>query len=114
MLMVYEKSQILNWVDGDTVDIIVDLGFFVKITVRVRLKDINTPERGQPGFKEATDYVKQQWPAGTHIKTECHGRDRYGRWVAKLYTNNPELTNTGIYINQNIVDAGLAVPDIIQ
>lgn len=107
MIMTYERGQVLNWVDGDTVDIMVDLGFFVKITVRVRLRNINTPEKGQSGFKEASDFVKQQWPVGSPIKTVCHGRDRYGRWVADLY--DPSCK----WINEVLLDEKFAVPDVM-
>lgn len=37
-------SKIYNVVDGDTFDAIVDLGFGLKKDLRIRLKDIDTPE----------------------------------------------------------------------
>ncbi len=51
------KARIIKVVDGDTVDAEVLLGFDVKITLRLRLLGINTPERGQPGYKEASNAV---------------------------------------------------------
>ena len=41
----YEYSAIIRrWVDGDTVDVTLDLGFDIWFNNRVRLLGINTPE----------------------------------------------------------------------
>ena len=53
------KAIITNVVDGDTVDVNVDLGFKVYSKQRIRLAGIDTPERGQPGYQEAKDRVTE-------------------------------------------------------
>lgn len=59
-LKMYEyKGTVFNVVDGDTVDINIDLGFKMSTTQRIRLADIDTPERGQPGYFEAKDRLKE-------------------------------------------------------
>lgn len=103
--MTYERSSIFKWIDGDTVDVLIDLGFYVKTTVRVRLESINTPEKGQPGYKEACDFVNLNYPINTPIKTVCHGKDRYGRWIATLLTEGSDKS-----INQTLLDNKLATP----
>lgn len=52
------KAIVQNVVDGDTIDVKVDLGFKVYSKQRIRLTGIDTPERGQLGFKEAGDYLR--------------------------------------------------------
>ena len=42
------KAKIVNVVDGDTVDAVVDLGFNMAYTMRVRVADIDTPETYRP------------------------------------------------------------------
>lgn len=47
----YEASgYCYHVVDGDTID--------VEGVGRIRLVGVNTPERGEPGYREATDFVK--------------------------------------------------------
>ena len=46
------KAKIDRIVDGDTMDIVIDLGFKITTNQRIRLKGINTPEtyRCKKGF----------------------------------------------------------------
>ena len=37
-------AKLVRVVDGDTIDLDIDLGFYIRITERVRLKGVNTPE----------------------------------------------------------------------
>ena len=92
-------------VDGDTVDLNIDLGFKIFAKIRVRLVGVDTPERGQPGFKEATDFViawfaeRDNICSVTTIKT-----GKYGRWLAHIdsvsaddpFTLNTRLLNEGL------------------
>lgn len=38
------KATVERIVDGDTIDVVIDLGFKITTNQRIRLKDINTPE----------------------------------------------------------------------
>ena len=40
----YYVKQVTNVVDGDTIDVVIDLGFDISFTSRVRLAGIDTPE----------------------------------------------------------------------
>lgn len=51
------RGKVLKVVDGDTVDILIDLGFEVHRKVRCRLLGVNTPERGKENYKEATNVL---------------------------------------------------------
>jgi len=88
-------GNVTHEADGDTLDI-------NGITIRLSL--VNTPERGQPGFKEAKEFVS----------THCLGKkgeldvddgqrrgDRYGREIGIVYCN-------GININEKLMSEGLA------
>lgn len=94
------KMEIKKWIDGDTVDAVVDLGFFVSISVRFRIMEIDAPEKGEVGFKEATDAANKLYPPGTKIVVETRksgSRDKYGRWLISL----PELAK--ILAEQNLL-----------
>lgn len=93
-------------VDGDTID--VELG---EVRVRVRLLGIDTPERGQPGYKEATENmrhlaqdreVRLERPTGANGKPE-RDTDKYGRLLRRVYVGDVDLS-------QAQLDGGFARP----
>lgn len=96
------EAKIINVVDGDTCDLIIDLGFGVQKKERVRLEDIDTPERGEDGFCEAKVFLESY--IGEKIFLETKKRGKYGRWIGTLYDK------MGLSINQKILDFGLGVP----
>ena len=104
MKRTFPLGVVKRWVDGDTVDIDVDLGFKVWSQQRFRLAHINTPEKKMPGYQEAIDRSNQLAPVGTAVIVECLGYDRYGRWVAKI-TNKD-----GVLVNTVLVNEGFAKP----
>ena len=103
--MLYKyRATIGRVVDGDTVDVLVFLGFRVTHEVRVRLMGINAPERNALGGSEATAFVKGKLPVGREviIETFKNPTDKYGRWLATIYLDEVNL-------NELIVAEGHAV-----
>lgn len=96
------KALILNIVDGDTLDGFVDLGYNVWTKQRFRLLDVNTPERGVLGFKEATEFVKGRI-LGKEVMIQSEKDDSFGRWLATVFID-------GTTINLELLQNGLAVP----
>lgn len=47
-------------IDSDTVVVTIDLGFDVFAKRKVRLLNVDTPERGQKNYQEATDFTKSK------------------------------------------------------
>lgn len=104
-------AKLVKVVDGDTVDLVVDVGFYLWITVRVRLLGIDTPERGKPGAVEATAFVEAwmadvagggaKWP----LIVSTEKGDSFGRWLARVYSYD-ELR----LLNDDLVTMGHAVP----
>jgi micrococcal nuclease len=70
---------------------------------RIRLADMNTPEKNQPGFQEATDKVNELAPVGTKCILYCKGKDRYGRYIGHVVAS-------GVSINIAMMESGLAKP----
>lgn len=113
----YEYSaQVVRWVDGDTVDLRVDLGFHIFIETRFRLYGVDTPERGQKNHDEATAFCNGFAPVGSTIIIKSYRprpieEDKYGRWLCEALPMPFDLvTPGGISVNQRLVEAGLAVP----
>jgi len=82
----YEASGYCPYVvDGDTID--------VNGVGRIRFVGVNTPERGQPGYQEAKDFVKSMCLGKTvylDIDNAKH-YDKYGRVLAVVYVDNINL-----------------------
>ena len=93
----YEKSGICyKVVDGDTI--------WVTGVGKIRFVGVNTPERGEPGYHEAKDYVKEQClgkPVGLDVDDAKH-YDKYNRTLAVVYTEN------GTNLNQALLHENLA------
>jgi len=75
-------------VDGDTVDVIVDLGFRVKMNLRIRLSHVDTPERGADDFEKATKILQNLLLAATvtdsRLTLRTAKQGKYGRWLGEL------------------------------
>ena len=80
-------------IDGDTIDVEVDLGFYTYQRVRLRLLDLNTPElrskvleQRQAAHKAKNalqDLVKDKPLRIMTMKT-----GKYGRWLADIYVGD--------------------------
>jgi len=97
-------------VDGDTMDVTLDLGFDILYNNRIRLYGINTPESRTRDLEEkklglaAKDRVKELCPVGSSviIKTTKEGRGKYGRILGEIFVGD-------VNINQQLVAEGHAV-----
>lgn len=82
-------------VDGDTID--------VEGVGRIRLVGVNTPERGESGYRNATDYVKSM-VEGKKVYLDIDDAkhyDKYNRTLAVVYIDNVNL-------NQELLKGGYA------
>ena len=89
------RAKVLRVVDGDTVDLEVDLGYHVSLTIRGRLLGINTPERGQPDFALATKALASLLEENTdedgYVSVKSTKTGKYGRWLVDIEGVNPVL-----------------------
>ena len=98
------QASLTRVVDGDTVDVTVDLGFKISYAIRIRLARINAPEISTPEGIAARDYITTLLTPVVMIVTKKDSKDNYGRYLA-------EITNTtGVDVNQAMLDSGHAVP----
>lgn len=107
------KAFLDRVVDGDTVDLVIDLGFDIQYKCRCRLYGINTPESRTKDLKEkelglsAKAYVQDwfNWNGPCFIETMKDGKGKYGRILAKIYADE----EMKVCLNEQLVDAGHAV-----
>ena len=103
-------------VDGDTLRVIIDVGFGNVVYDKLRLRGINCPELGTPEGDKAKKYVEKLLPSGARIILKSHksGTDKYGRFVTDTFykagCDDPEeIISDGVYLNQHLLDEGYAV-----
>lgn len=98
------KATLERVIDGDTVVLNLDLGFYVTHQVHCRLAHINAPERGTPGADAATTWATQLLTNATSITATTYKvADKYGRWLAVIFVD-------GVNMNERAVELGYAVP----
>lgn len=106
----------MDVIDGDTVDLMIDLGFNIHHKIRVRLFGINTPESRTKDLAEkalglkAKDFTKDwltrhNW---VYVNTIPDKNDKYGRILAKIYSSEDVSATTTACLNVDIVQAGYA------
>lgn len=79
------RGKVTRAVDGDTLDIEVDLSFRITTHQRFRLEHVNTPERGKKGFNEATELLErlivENLDDEGYFWFESIKTGKYGRWI---------------------------------
>jgi micrococcal nuclease len=96
------SGKVAKVVDGDTVDVVLDLGFEVYKKVRCRLNGIDSPETNTEAGKIAKTFLTTELPVDTPVKVASRLYDKYGRSVADIYKGD-------VNINQFMIDSGHAV-----
>ena len=112
----FRVTEIVKVLDGDTIDVEIDLGFDLYKKERVRVAGVDTPEKRTRDLEEkalgidATNWLKEKLEstlAGDDeltIRTELHGGvGKYGRLLGWLYIGDSELS-----LNEQMITEGYA------
>jgi micrococcal nuclease len=108
----YRIKQVLKVVDGDTIDVDIDLGFSISYSQRLRLAGIDTPEsRTTDKFEktlglESKEYLKSKLKDSKDIvvKTEKpDSSEKYGRILGWVYVNGDTKS-----LNEQMIEDGYA------
>jgi micrococcal nuclease len=106
----YRIKNVTKVVDGDTIDVDIDLGFNISYTQRVRLAGIDTPEsRTTDKYEKKLGIESKEWlkNALSHAKTivikteKPDSSEKFGRILGWLYVNDVNL-------NKAMIDQGYA------
>ena len=108
------KAELERVIDGDTLHVILDLGF--KLTHReiLRLRGINAPELSSAAGKKSAKALEKILKDVPFLIVKTTATDVYGRYVCDIFlgekNRNPqEIADSGIYLNQLLLDQGVAV-----
>jgi micrococcal nuclease len=108
----YYVRKVENVVDGDTIDVLIDLGFDILFQSRVRLAGIDTPESRTRNLVEkalgleSKEYLKKQLKDAKSvvIKTEkMNSTEKFGRILGWIYINGDTES-----INDKMINDGYA------
>jgi micrococcal nuclease len=108
----YRVKKVLRVVDGDTIDVDIDLGFNVSYTQRVRLAGIDTPESRTTDLKEKAlglevkEFLKHTLEGAEDIVIQTEKPDsseKYGRILGWLFINDEEES-----VNELMIAKGYA------
>jgi micrococcal nuclease len=108
----YHVKKVTNVVDGDTIDVEIDLGFDISFSSRVRLAGIDTPESRTTDKAEkvlgleAKEYIKSKIKDAKEvvIKTEkMDSSEKYGRILGWLF-----LDGSKVSVNEQMIADGYA------
>lgn len=103
------KAKVTRVVDGDTADVVVDLGFSVSVTTTLRLYGINTPEmKGASKVEGAKSKARlKELIEGKEVVIESRVYDKYGRTVSTVFLGD-------VNVNELLVKEGLAVTYMVD
>ncbi len=113
----FRVTKIVKVLDGDTIDVLIDLGFDLFKKERVRIAGVDTPEKRTRDLEEkalgidATNWLKKKLEdtiAGEGdeltIRTELvGGTGKYGRLLGWLYINEDTIS-----LNEQMITEGYA------
>ena len=113
----FRVTKIVKVLDGDTIDVLIDLGFDLFKKERVRIAGVDTPEKRTRDLEEkalgidATNWLKKKLEdtiAGDGdeltIRTELvGGTGKYGRLLGWLYINEDLIS-----LNEQMITEGYA------
>ena len=109
------RASLVKIVDGDTIDVDLDLGFAVVLKKqRIRLYGINTPEsrtrdkeekyRGLQAKARFKDLIKDR-----PTRLLSHGKGKYGRVLGEILFESKKVEDKWINVNKQLVKEGHAV-----
>ncbi len=112
----FRVTKITKVIDGDTIDVILDLGFDLSKKERVRIAGVDTPEKRTRDAEEkllgidATNWLKSQLEGAIAgdtdlvIRTELvGGTGKYGRLLGWCYIGDADLS-----LNEQMIEEGYA------
>jgi len=89
------SGKVVGVLDGDTIDVLVNQN-----PVRVRLAEIDAPEKKQP-FGTRSRQALSEYVFRQAVTIRENGKDRYGRTIGTVLVD-------GQSVNRAMVDAGMA------
>lgn len=86
------KGKIIKVVDGDTLDIRLDLGFSIFSIQRLRLIKVNAPEVNTEEGKKSKSAL-ENYISDKEVLVYTRYKDKYGRYLADVVYNEQSISD---------------------
>ena len=99
----YAIKEVVRVVDGDTIDIIIDLGFSLTKKERVRLAGIDDPESRTTDLEEkkmgleSKEFLTRRLNDCVNLKVKTEKDGKYGRMLGWIYCGETNINEEMIY-----------------
>ncbi len=108
------KAYLLEVIDGDTIWVDIDLGFNTWTMQKLRLRGVNAKAIETAEGQSAKDYIEACLNQCKFIAIKTYYRDKFTRYLADVFfikreTDLNKVIEEGIFLNQQLLDEGLAV-----
>ena len=104
------KAKLLRVVDGDTADVMIDLGFDTWVKARLRFKGVDTWEKRTRDKDEKVKGLAATAFTATYLKKndgnftiQSYGKGKYGRVLAEIFIDGEDKS-----LNQLLIENGHA------
>ena len=107
------RCRVRRVIDGDTLEVTVEVGFGVEVYQVLRLREIDAPELSERAGVRAREFVRQELEGCERVVIATRHKDKYGRWLADLYyhpgwRDGKRILSRGRWLNRELVCQGLA------
>jgi micrococcal nuclease len=106
----YKIKKVNRVIDGDTIEVQIDLGFDIVITQRVRLQDIDAPEvrtldlaEKKLGLK-AKKWLEDKISHSPNLIIKTTKDDKYGRILGTIFADGETVSLNETMLNEGLVD----------
>lgn len=101
-MMFHYTATLDRVIDGDTYILDVDLGFRIHAKLHIRALGVDTPDRGEVGYDEATAFVTEFLTGKSITILTEKDKTTFERWLAWVYAD-------GHSVDTALIKAGLGV-----
>ena len=102
------KAKLVRVVDGDTADVMIDLGFSTWVKARLRFKGVDTWEKRTRNLEEkakgllASEFTKKYLEMNDgKFEIQSYGKGKYGRVLAEIFIKGEETS-----LNKLLIEHG--------
>lgn len=108
------KAYVIEVIDGDTIWVNIDLGFNSWTTQKLRFRGINAKELETAEGQSAKEYIESRLKGCKFIAVKTYWRDKFSRYLVDIFYKKREtdfynLIENGKFLNQELLDKGLAI-----
>ncbi|NLV66699.1 MAG: hypothetical protein GXY14_03390 [Spirochaetes bacterium] len=107
------KGRVEKVIDGDTLQVNIDLGFDAVIKQKIRLRGVDTPEIEFNEGKKAKAFVSRELNRCEYIIIKTYKTDIYDRYISDVFykedcTDAERIAQEGTLLNRKLLEKGLA------